>query len=65
MNSARRSLLGMLAGGLAWGAPVWAQGKAVIGVSMPTVTSQRWVSDGLAITKALDGLGYRPESQYA
>lgn len=32
---------------------------------MPTVTTQRWVTDGLAIAKYLDNMGYRSELQYA
>jgi putative multiple sugar transport system substrate-binding protein len=39
--------------------------KATIGISMPTITTQRWVTDGLAMVKALDHLGYRPELQFA
>jgi putative multiple sugar transport system substrate-binding protein len=39
--------------------------KATIGISMPTVTTQRWVSDGLAMAKALDQLGYQPKLQFA
>lgn len=39
--------------------------KATIGISMPTITQQRWVTDGLAMVKALDNLDYKPELQFA
>ncbi len=39
--------------------------KGGVGVLMPTVTSQRWVVDGLAKVHALDKLGYRPDLKYA
>lgn len=47
----------------------WAQAqndsKGGVGILMPTVTSQRWVVDGLAMVRALDKLGYRPDLKYA
>jgi putative multiple sugar transport system substrate-binding protein len=39
--------------------------KATIGISMPTIVTQRWVTDGLAMVKALDRLGYQPELKFA
>jgi putative multiple sugar transport system substrate-binding protein len=39
--------------------------KGTIGISMPTITTQRWVTDGLAMAKALDQLGYVPKLQFA
>ena len=46
----------------------WAQAqnsKGGVGILMPTVTSQRWVVDGLAMVRAMDKLGYRPDLKYA
>jgi putative multiple sugar transport system substrate-binding protein len=46
----------------------WAQAqdsKGAVGLLMPTVTSQRWVVDGLAMVRAMDKLGYRPDLKYA
>jgi putative multiple sugar transport system substrate-binding protein len=39
--------------------------KGGVGLLMPTITSQRWVVDGLAMVRALDKLGYRPDLKYA
>lgn len=39
--------------------------KGGVGILMPTVTSQRWVVDGLAMVRAMDKLGYRPDLKYA
>ncbi len=40
-------------------------GKALIGVAMPTKVSERWIDDGNNIKKELEGLGYRVDLQYA
>lgn len=65
----RRRLLTATA---AWGAgatvpweTVWAADQGYVGVAMPTITSQRWVVEGLAMVRALDRLNYRPELMYA
>jgi putative multiple sugar transport system substrate-binding protein len=42
-----------------------AENKASVGVSLPTIATQRWVTDGLAISNALDKLGYKSDLQYA
>ncbi len=39
--------------------------KGGIGLAMPTVTSQRWVVDGLAMVRAMNRLGYRPDLKFA
>lgn len=36
-----------------------------IGVSMPTKSSERWVSDGANMKKELEALGYKTDLQYA
>lgn len=45
--------------------PAWAADQGYVGVAMPTITSQRWVVEGLAMVRALDRLNYRPELVYA
>jgi len=69
MHSDRRRLVGGLVGSLC-GLTAWAQTpnkneKSTIGISMPTITSLRWVIEGLAMTRSLDKLGYRAILQYA
>lgn len=41
------------------------QSKGLIGVAMPTMTSQRWIVEGLAMTREFDKLGYQTRLQYA
>jgi putative multiple sugar transport system substrate-binding protein len=36
-----------------------------VGISMPTKSSERWVSDGSNMVKEFEGLGYEPDLQYA
>lgn len=36
-----------------------------IGIAMPTKTSQRWIDDGNNMVKALQGMGYKTDLQYA
>ena len=38
---------------------------ALIGVAMPTKTSERWIDDGNNVTKKLEALGYKVDLQYA
>ena len=69
MQSDRRRLVGGLVGSL-FGLTAWSQAantyeKGVIGISLPTITSLRWVIEGLAMTRSLDKLGYRAILQYA
>jgi putative multiple sugar transport system substrate-binding protein len=42
-----------------------AQDKGTIGVSMPTKSSARWISDGDSMVKVLKEKGYRADLQYA
>jgi putative multiple sugar transport system substrate-binding protein len=39
--------------------------KGLAGVSMPTKSSERWVSDGASMVKEFEGLGYKVDLQYA
>ena len=38
---------------------------ALVGVTMPTRSSERWISDGENVQKALEALGYKVDLQYA
>jgi len=47
------------------GSPARAQDKGTIGVSMPTKSSARWISDGDSMVKSLKEKGYKADLQYA
>jgi putative multiple sugar transport system substrate-binding protein len=49
---------------LAAGSAALAQGKGLIGISMPTKTSSRWISDGESMVKEFTALGYETDLQY-
>ena len=49
--------------GLSLGAA--AQDKGTVGVSMPTKSSARWISDGDSMVKVLKDKGYKADLQYA
>jgi putative multiple sugar transport system substrate-binding protein len=38
---------------------------ALIGITMPTKSSERWISDGNNLKSALEGMGYKVDLQYA
>lgn len=63
----RRFLGGLVFGaallGLAPGA--MAQGKGLVGISMPTKSSARWIDDGNNMVKVLKERGYQTDLQYA
>ena len=42
-----------------------AEGKGLVGISMPTKSSTRWISDGESMVKEFTGLGYETDLQYA
>jgi putative multiple sugar transport system substrate-binding protein len=42
-----------------------AEGKGLVGISMPTKSSTRWISDGESMVKEFAGLGYETDLQYA
>jgi len=44
--------------------PALAQGKGLIGISMPTKSSTRWISDGESMVKEFAALGYDSDLQY-
>lgn len=45
-------------------APV-AEGTKLVGISMPTKTSSRWISDGESMVKSFEDLGYETDLQFA
>lgn len=42
-----------------------AQDRPMVGVAMPTTTSERWIADGENVTAQLEALGYDVDLQYA
>src|SRR4051812_49375450 len=42
-----------------------AAGGALVGVTMPTKSSERWIGDGNNVKSALEKLGYKVDLQYA
>ncbi|MGO4706863.1 multiple monosaccharide ABC transporter substrate-binding protein [Microvirga sp. 2MCAF38] len=61
-----KSILAALAlGALALAQPANAQDKGLVGVSMPTKSSARWIADGDNMVKSLKEKGYTVDLQYA
>jgi putative multiple sugar transport system substrate-binding protein len=53
-------------GGLIAAAPLAsAQDKGTVGISMPTKSSARWISDGNSMVKEFQAKGYKTDLQYA
>jgi putative multiple sugar transport system substrate-binding protein len=52
-------------GALLFGGAARAQDKGTVGVSMPTKSSARWISDGDSMVKSLKDKGYKADLQYA
>ena len=50
---------------LLFGGAAQAQDKGTVGVSMPTKSSARWISDGDSMVKSLKDKGYKADLQYA
>src|SRR4029078_7709991 len=57
--------LSIAAVALVAGGPAQAQDKGTVGVSMPTKSSARWISDGDSMVKSLKEKGYKADLQYA
>ncbi len=45
--------------------PVFAQDKGLVGISMPTKSSTRWISDGESMVAEFTTLGYQTDLQFA
>lgn len=67
MKLSRRLFAGLVFGAAALGiAPgASAQGKGMVGISMPTKSSARWIDDGNNMVKVLKERGYQTDLQYA
>ena len=65
MNLIRTLALAAAAVALVAGGPARGQDKGTIGVSMPTKSSARWISDGDSMVKSLKDKGYKADLQYA
>jgi putative multiple sugar transport system substrate-binding protein len=63
----RRSFLvaSVAAGSLLAAGQAMADDKGLIGISMPTKSSTRWISDGESMVKEFTALGYSTDLQYA
>ena len=57
--------LAATAAALLLGGAAQAQDKGTIGVSMPTKSSARWISDGNSMVSSLKDKGYKADLQYA
>src|SRR3546814_17195735 len=47
------------------GGTAMAASKGLIGISMPTKSSARWIADGANLVKSLEQKGYKTDLQYA
>jgi len=50
---------------VAFALPAFSEDKGLIGISMPTKSSARWISDGNSMVKYFKEKGYKPDLQYA
>jgi putative multiple sugar transport system substrate-binding protein len=51
-------------GAMALAGQAYAQDKGLVGISMPTKSSTRWISDGESMVKEFTALGYSTDLQY-
>ncbi|WP_312528533.1 multiple monosaccharide ABC transporter substrate-binding protein [Paracoccus sp. (in: a-proteobacteria)] len=47
------------------GLPGWASAEGLVGISMPTKSSARWIDDGNNMVKQFESAGYKTDLQYA
>jgi putative multiple sugar transport system substrate-binding protein len=47
------------------GAPAAEDDTKLVGISMPTKTSTRWISDGESMVKEFEAMGYETDLQFA
>ncbi|MCI4666446.1 MAG: sugar-binding protein [Neomegalonema sp.] len=64
LNFARKILAGAVVAS-AFIAPGIAAAKDLVGISMPTKSSSRWISDGESMVKQFEAAGYKTVLQYA
>ena len=65
MKLIRRAVLGVGVALIAIPFSVLAQDKGTIGISMPTKSSSRWISDGNSMVEQFQAAGYAADLQYA
>ncbi len=65
MNRTRMLVASLLIGALGLAPMAQAQDKGLIGISMPTKSSARWISDGESMVKYFKEAGYKTDLQYA
>ncbi len=65
MKNMKLMLAGAMFGLVAASTQVSAQDKGTVGVSMPTKSSARWITDGDSMVKELKAKGYKADLQYA
>ena len=66
MQLTRRALLALGTVSVAvLAAPSFAQDKGTVGISMPTKSSARWISDGNSMVEQFTAAGYATDLQYA
>jgi putative multiple sugar transport system substrate-binding protein len=67
MQNIRRLIITTFAaaGLTVWLPVVHAQDKGLVGISMPTKSSSRWISDGQSMVKYFQSKGYKTDLQYA
>ncbi len=59
------SLVLTACGGAAAPAAPAADDKLLVGISMPTKSSTRWISDGESMVKEFEAMGYATDLQFA
>ena len=65
MNRRKMLIASLLIGALGLAPLAQAQEKGLIGISMPTKSSARWISDGESMVKYFKDAGYKTDLQYA
>lgn len=65
MNRRKLLVASLLVGALGFASFAQAADKGLVGVSMPTKSSARWISDGDSMVKLLKAAGYTVDLQYA
>jgi putative multiple sugar transport system substrate-binding protein len=65
MTISRRALLALATALPLLSVPAFAQDKGTIGISMPTKSSARWISDGNSMVEQFTAAGYATDLQYA
>ncbi len=65
MTISRRALLALASAMPLLSVPAFAQDKGTIGISMPTKSSARWISDGQSMVDQFTAAGYGADLQYA